>query len=96
MPLAVARPAADAVGPAAEAVAALAVPAVLAAPRCGVEQVWGVLSLPVSGLPAGALPQVGLAHGVASVALPPLAALPQLGLAQSVAGVALPPPRTGD
>jgi hypothetical protein len=90
VPLAVARLAADAVGPAAEAVAAPAVPAALAAPRCGVEQVWGVLSLPVSGLPAGALPQVGLAHGVASVALP------WLVLAQSVAGVALPPPLTGE
>ncbi len=88
MPLAVAlaSPAADAVGPAADAVSAPAVPAALvalAAPGCGVEEMWGVLSPPVSGLLAGALPQVGLAHGVASVALPPLAALPRLGLART-------------
>ena len=92
MPLAVALTSpADAMGTAAEAVTAPAAAAALAAPGCGEEQVWGcVLSLPVSGLLAGALPQLGLAHGVASVALP------WLGLAHSVAGVALPPPLTGE
>ena len=91
MPLAVALTSpADAMGTAAEAVTAPAA-AALAAPGCGEEQVWGcVLSLPVSGLLAGALPQLGLPHGVASVALP------WLVLAQSVAGVALPPPLTGE